>query len=176
MEIRDAIATDLPAIVAIYNATIASRIVTADLAPVTVASRQSWFEAHQPDRHPLWVMTDEPGAILGWLGFQPFYGRPAYAQTAELSIYVAAAQRRRGIGRILLERAIAHSPVLGLQTLLGFIFADNQPSLKLFQQFAFAEWGCLPRVANFEGVERDLVIVGRRLADEPFDQSAKRDQ
>jgi L-amino acid N-acyltransferase YncA len=162
MPIRDAIATDLPAIVDIYNATIASRIVTADLEPVSVASRWDWFQAHQPDRHPLWVITDGE-ATLGWLGFQPFYGRPAYAQTAELSIYIAPNQQRCGVGRTLLARAIAHSPDLKIQTLLGFIFADNHPSLRLFEQFEFAQWGCLPRVANFEGVERDLVIVGRRL-------------
>jgi L-amino acid N-acyltransferase YncA len=162
MQIRDAIAADLPAIVEIYNATIASQIVTADLEPISVASRWDWFQSHPCDRHPLWVMTDGE-EVLGWLGFQPFYGRPAYAHTAELSIYIAPSQQRRGIGRTLLTRAIAHSPALNIRTLLGFIFADNHPSLRLFEQFEFVQWGCLPRVANFEGVERDLVIVGRRL-------------
>jgi L-amino acid N-acyltransferase YncA len=163
IEVRDAIAADLPQIVAIYNSTVASRLVTADMEPVSVDSRRAWFEAHRADRHPLWVMVEDQ-EVLAWLGFQPFYGRPAYAKTAELSIYVAATQRRRGMGRQLLERAIAHAPHLGLQTLLGFIFADNQPSLQLFEHCAFQRWGCLPQVANFDGVERDLVIVGRRLS------------
>jgi L-amino acid N-acyltransferase YncA len=164
MQIRDAIAPDLPAIVEIYNATIASRIVTADMDPVSVESRWQWFQAHRPDRHPLWVMVDD-SEVLGWLGFQPFYGRPAYDQTAELSIYIAPSQRRRGIGQTLLQQAIAHSPTLGIRTLLGFIFADNVASVQLFQRFEFESWGCLPRVANFDGVERDLVILGRRLGD-----------
>ena len=38
---------DLPEIVAIYNSTIASRQVTADLQPVSVAEREAWFVAHQ---------------------------------------------------------------------------------------------------------------------------------
>lgn len=45
---------DLPDIVDIYNSTIAGRMVTADLEPVTVESRIPWFEAHQ-ENHLLFV-------------------------------------------------------------------------------------------------------------------------
>ncbi len=47
--------------------------------------------------------------------------------------------------------------------MLGFIFGHNEPSLRLFQRFEFETWGTLPRVAVLDGVERDLVILGRRL-------------
>jgi phosphinothricin acetyltransferase len=63
----------------------------------------------------------------------------------------------------LLELAIHRSPAFGIKTLLGFIFADNSPSLRLFEKFGFQRWGYLPAVAEFESLERDLVIVGRRL-------------
>lgn len=163
LNVRDAHADDLPAIVAIYNSTVASRMVTADTEPVSVASRQAWFEAHGPQRRPLWVAEDASGAIVGWLSFSDFYGRPAYGATAEVSIYLDAGQRGRGIGSFLLERAIEHAPSIGIHTLLGFIFGHNDPSLALFAQRGFARWGELPRVANLDGVERDLVIVGRRV-------------
>jgi L-amino acid N-acyltransferase YncA len=52
---RDATLDDLPAIVAIYNSTIASRQVTADLEPVSVESRLAWFLAHRLLVRPLWV-------------------------------------------------------------------------------------------------------------------------
>ncbi|MEP6686317.1 MAG: N-acetyltransferase, partial [Verrucomicrobiota bacterium] len=51
-------------------------------------------------------------------------------------------------------------PRLGLKTLLGFIFAHNDASLRLFEKFGFHRWGVLPRVAELDGVERDLIIVG----------------
>lgn len=162
MNLRDAIEADLPAIVEIYNTTIPYQIVTADLEPVTVESRLDWFRAHTPHFRPLWVLEAE-GKVVAWLGFQSFYGRPAYATTAELSIYVSPGYRQKGIGRILLQQAIAHSPNFGIKTLLGFIFAENQPSLRLFEQFGFQRWGYLPKVAEFGTVERDLVIVGLRL-------------
>ena len=161
MQIRDAVEADLSAIVAIYNATIPSRMVTGDLEPISVTSRLEWFHHHQPTAYPLWVMEIE-GQITGWLGFQPFYGRPAYRGTAEISLYVSQHYRRQGCGRQLLAKAIEDSPRLHLHTILGFIFGHNLPSLRLFEQMGFQQWGYLPQVANLDGVERDLVIVGRR--------------
>lgn len=163
MTIRDATEVDLAAIVAIYNAAIPGRMATADMEPVPVASRRNWFRAHSSHRRPLWVAV-ENGAIVGWLSLQSFYGRPAYHATAELSVYVSPHRTRTGIARALMTRAVEQAPRLGLTTLLGFIFGHNEPSLKLFEQFRFERWGILPRVAELDGVELDLVIVGRRLA------------
>jgi L-amino acid N-acyltransferase YncA len=156
---------DLPLIVEIYNSTIASREVTADTEPVTVASRQQWFDDHHPERRPLWVIqasgTDQ---VLGWMSYSNFYGRPAYSGTAELSIYIAEAARGQGIGRYCLEQAIAYAPSIAVHTLLGFIFGHNVPSLALFNKFGFDTWAHLPRVANLDGIERDLIILGKRVA------------
>jgi L-amino acid N-acyltransferase YncA len=160
--IRDAVEADLPAVVAIYNASIPGRLATADTEAVSVESRRPWFRAHAPGHHPLWV-TERAGAVVGWVSFQPFYGRPAYQATAEVSVYVLPGHHRRGIGRALLTEAIRRAPELGLRTLLGFVFAHNRPSLGLFETLGFAEWGHLPRVAELDGVERDLLIVGRRV-------------
>ena len=153
---------DLPQIVEIYNATIPSRMVTADTAPVSVESRLSWFEEHTPSHRPLWVIEIE-SQIAAWLSFSNFYGRPAYSKTAELSVYVHEAFRKKGLASHLLRQALAEAPALKVDTLLGFIFGHNHPSLSLFSEFGFSRWGELPRVAELDGIERDLVIVGRRV-------------
>ncbi|WP_223067405.1 GNAT family N-acetyltransferase [Paenibacillus caui] len=160
--IRDALRSDLDRIVEIYNSTIPSRQVTADLEPVSVESRIPWFEEHSPEHRPLWVLTQD-GQVAAWISFQSFYGRPAYLGTAELSIYIAEEYRAKGYGSILVAQAIKKCPELGIHTLLGFIFGHNEPSLALLRKFGFASWGRLPKVANMDGVERDLVIVGRRV-------------
>ncbi|WP_435921039.1 N-acetyltransferase family protein [Paenibacillus sp. DYY-L-2] len=160
--IEDAHLADLPEIVAIYNETIAGRMVTADLEPVTVESRMRWFEEHSPDFRPLWVMRSE-GRVVAWISFQSFYGRPAYLATAEISIYISGAFRGKGIGSILLKKAIEACPQIGVKTLLGFVFGHNEPSLALLHKFGFEDWALLPRVANLDGVERDLIILGRRV-------------
>lgn len=161
---RLATLTDLPAIVAIYNSTIASREVTADLEPVSVESRLAWFHEHVPERRPMWVVDSPEGEVVAWLSFSDFYGRPAYSGTAEVSIYIAPSWRGQGLGRRFLEAAIAHAPHLQVHTLLGFVFGHNQPSLALFRAFGFSEWANFPRVANLDGVERDLIILGKRVA------------
>ena len=63
----------------------------------------------------------------------------------------------------MLRRCIEHAPQIGVTTLLGFIFGHNELSLRLFQKMGFQRWGHLPRVAVLDGVERDLIIVGRRV-------------
>ncbi|KQV61355.1 GNAT family N-acetyltransferase [Duganella sp. Root336D2] len=156
---------DLPAIVAIYNSTIASREVTADTEPVSVASRLAWFNEHQPERRPLWVI-EEGGrdGIIGWISYSNFYGRPAYSGTAEVSIYIDETWRGKGVGRYALQEAIDFAPQVNVHTVLGFIFGHNKASLALFEKFGFETWAKLPRVANLDGIERDLVILGKRVA------------
>jgi L-amino acid N-acyltransferase YncA len=164
--IRDARESDLARIVAIYNEAIPGRLATADTEPVTLVSRLPWFREHTPGRRPLWV-AERDGVVAGWLSFQSFYGRPAYAATAELSVYVTAGAHRRGIARHLLARALERAPTLGLATLVAFVFGHNAASLRLFEGHGFARWGHLPGVAQLDGVERDLVILGRRVAADP---------
>src|ERR1700674_66175 len=159
---RDALPEDLPRIVDIYNETIPSRMVTADLSPVSVESRRAWFAEHTAQRRPLWVV-EKAAQTVGWLSYQSFYGRPAYSVTGEISVYLDAQHRGRGLGRIVLQRAIDYAPHLGLRNLLGFIFLHNAPSLALFEGFGFARWGTLPDVAELDGVRRTLVIVGLAL-------------
>ncbi len=166
MAVRHRIAQrdDLSQIVEIYNATIPTRMVTADTEPISVESRIASFEEHSPDRRPLWVVEDQ-GRIAGWLSFSSFYGRPAYSKTAEVSVYIHPSCRRQGLGSYLLTQAIAHAPILKIDTLLGFIFGHNEPSLSLFERFGFLRWGELPKVATLDGIERDVIIVGRRVGD-----------
>jgi phosphinothricin acetyltransferase len=160
---KDATFDNLPKIVEIYNSTIASRMVTADTEPVTIESRVEWFKKHQPQR-PLWIVNNEQNNIVGWVSFQRFYGRPAYNATAEISIYIDEKERSKGLGKQILEYSINAAPGFGIKTLLGFIFAHNEPSLKLFRHFGFEDWATLPDVAILDGVERSLKILGKRVA------------
>ena len=164
MAVRHRIAQrdDLIQIVEIYNATIPTRMVTADTEPISVDSRIAWFEEHTPDHRPLWVVEDQD-RIAGWLSFSSFYGRPAYSRTAEVSVYIHESCRRRRVGSYLLTQAVAHAPMLKIDTLLGIIFGHNEPSLSLFERFGFLRWGELPKVATLDGIERDVIIVGRRV-------------
>jgi phosphinothricin acetyltransferase len=158
--IRDAVEADLPAIVEIYNATVPTRMVTAELEPTTVETRLPWFREHSPEQYPLWV-AESDGRVIGWLKFKKFLPRCAYRGTAEISVYVDEKFRRRGVGQRLLEQAIRRAPSLGITALVGLIFGHNEPSLKLFELLGFERWALFPGVAQLDGVERDLVAMGQ---------------
>jgi len=160
---RDALIADLPRITEIYNSTIASRLVTADTELVTVESKKPWFENHNSATRPIWMLENEQQEIVGWVSFQSFYGRPAYQGTAEISIYLDPNYRSQGLGKYILQHCIAEAPKMGIKTLLGFIFAHNTPSINLFKKFQFEEWALLPNIANLDGIERSLSIMGLRV-------------
>ncbi len=162
VEFINASVEDLPKIVSTYNSTVASRLVTADLEPVSVESKLAWFNAHSSDKRPLWLVTLD-GKYAGWLSFNSFYGRPAYDGTVEVSIYLEESARGMGLGKICLQKAIEVSPSLNIHSLLGFIFGHNKPSLKLFYQFEFEKWAHLPEVANMDGTMCDLIILGKKV-------------
>ncbi len=153
---------DLPKIVKTYNSTVASRLVTADLEPVTVESKQAWFDAHTPNRRPLWIVEVD-GTYAGWMSFNSFYGRPAYDGTVEVSIYLEESTRGKGLGKACLQKAFDACAALNIKTLLGFIFDHNEPSLKLFYNMGFEKWAHLPKIANMGDAERGLIILGKRV-------------
>jgi phosphinothricin acetyltransferase len=157
--IRDAVEVDLPAIIRIYNATVPTRMVTAELEPTTVEARLSWFREHSPEQYPFWV-AESDGRVIGWLDFKRFLPRCAYRGTAEISVYVDENFRRRGVGKRLLQHAITRAPSLGITALVGLIFGHNERSLKLFERLGFERWAFLPGIAQLDGVQRDLVMVG----------------
>lgn len=164
VQIRLALAPDLPRIVEIYNASIPTRRSTADLEPVTVRSRVAWFAVHEPRRRPIWVAADPDGSILGWLSISDYYGRPAYHSTVEVGVYIAPEAQGRGLGARMLEHALAAAPELGIRSLLWITFADNDASIALASRFGFERWGLLPRVTELDGVRRDIEILGLELS------------
>ncbi len=160
--VRDATAADLPAIVAIYNQSIASGRSTADLAPISVESRRAWFAQFNPEKRPIWVATDpdsEEEKIVACIYLTSFYGgRAAYDQTAEVSLYIDQSYQNRGLGTALLTQMIAHCPQLGVTTLLGLHFDHNEATLRLNRKFGFEIAGHLPEIADIWGEKRGLLI------------------
>ena len=161
MNIRLAKQPDLAAIVAIYNATIPSRMVTADTEPVSVAEKQSWFAGHSGKR-PIYVV-EQDNQVIAWLSYSSFYGRPAYDGTTEVSIYIAEQAQGRGLGSELMRFAEQQAPELEIDTLVGFIFSHNTPSIQLFLKHGYERWGELPKVALLDGKKYSLTILGKHI-------------
>ncbi len=154
---------DLATIVEIYNSTIAGRQSTADLQPVSIASRQAWFDSHTGNR-PIYKLTNS-GEILAWGSFSDYYPRDAYRISAEISIYVRHDMRGVGVGKILLRYMIEQAPSLGIRNIIAVIFGHNHASIRLFESYGFERWGRLPGVCDLAGELADIVILGKPVKD-----------
>jgi L-amino acid N-acyltransferase YncA len=100
--------------------------------------------------------------VTGWCALSPISKRAAYAGVAEVSVYVGADFRGKGIGRKLLSQLIKESETNGIWTLQASIFPENHPSLTLHESCGFREIGRRKRIAKLNGVWRDTVLIERR--------------
>ncbi len=165
LTIRDATPADEAAIVAIHNASIPGRMASAYLEPVTVEQRRGWFDAHSPDRRPLWVVCDQQqaGDVIAWGCLTDYSPRPAYSITAEVSLYIAPERQGEGIGPWLMGKLMDACPGLGVERVVSLVFAHNQPSLRMHEKLDFEHWGLLPQVCDMDGERRDVIVLGKRF-------------
>jgi len=135
-----------------------------------VATGQATFETQAPSweewdggHHPFARLVGRlDGKVIGWGALSPVSRRRCYAGVAEVSLYIAAAQRGQGVGRRLLEAVIAESERHGVWTLQGATFPENSASLRLQQSCGFRIIGRRERIARLHGVWRDTILTERR--------------
>jgi phosphinothricin acetyltransferase len=102
------------------------------------------------------------GQVMGWAALSPVSGRCVYAGVAEVSIYVGASARGRGIGQALLAALVEESERAGLWTLQAGIFPENTASIALHRAYGFREVGRRERIGQMNGDWRDVVLMERR--------------
>jgi RimJ/RimL family protein N-acetyltransferase len=66
---------------------------------------------------------------------------PACAHVADLGLMVAAAWRRKGIGRAMLDEAVAWARASGVHKLELHVFPHNEPAIALYESFGFVREG-----------------------------------
>ena len=135
-----------------------------------LATGQATFETSAPTR-PEWDAGHLPFArigafandiLLGWAALSQVSKRQAYAGVAEVSIYVTASARGKGVGKELLRRLIVEAETNGIWTLQASIFPENEASMKLHQRHGFRTVGRRQRISKLNGVWRDTVLLERR--------------
>ncbi|QBP18598.1 GNAT family N-acetyltransferase [Acetilactobacillus jinshanensis] len=157
---RFAKSTDVPFITRVYNQNIPKRTVTADLTPASVTDELKSFKQHNAQR-PLWMIEDN-GQKAGYVSLESFYGRSAYHNTVEISIYIDNQFQHRGIGTQTLKYIAEQTKRLNIHTILAFIFSVNIPSQRLFKSAGFEIYDHLPKVADMGNRIISLDILGKK--------------
>ena len=135
--IRLAEESDAEAISAIYNHYVRESTCTFDLEAESIQRRLEWLRAHD-DRHPVTVCSVDQD-VVGWASITRWHPRPAYAHTAEVSVYIHHRWHRRGIGRSMLTDLIVRAKAIGFHVLIGGVCTEQVASLKLHQSLGFIE-------------------------------------
>ena len=158
--IREAAASDAPAIAAIYNQGIADRGATFETEPRTVADIEAWILERA--RFPT-LVAELNGRVVGWARLSSYRTRACYAGIAECSVYLDRAARGQGAGRQLLEALILAARERGFWKLVSRVFPFNAASRALCRACGFREVGVYEKHAQLDGRWLDVVIVERLL-------------
>ena len=100
--------------------------------------------------------------VLGWAALSPVSARRVYAGVAEVSVYVAAAARGKGVGKSLLNALIQESEANGIWTLQAGIFPENAASVALHKSCGFRKVGVRRRIGKRGDTWRDVLLLERR--------------
>lgn len=163
MQVRPATRNDLPGILDIYNEAVLNTTASYDYEPRTMEHRVAWFETHEQQRLPIFVAADDSAQILGWSSLSRYHDRKGYQFTVENSIYVAAAHRGHGVGRVLLAPLIDSAREIGLHAIIAAIDADNEASVRLHARFGFVEVGHFRQVGFKFGRWLDVIYMERMI-------------
>jgi len=163
MKIRPAERDDLPQILEIYNEAVLNTTASYDYEPRTLEQRIAWYEDHLKNNYPMFVAQSlaEQGRVVGWSSLSAFHTRIGYRFTAENSIYVAADQRGKGIGKLLMPPLIEAAKGRALHAIIALIDAENEVSIRLHAQFGFEKVAHLKQVGFKFGCWLDVVYMER---------------
>jgi L-amino acid N-acyltransferase YncA len=134
------------AILEILNDAILHTTALYDYRPRPPESMRTWFDAKDRGGFPVLGLVDDDGKLLGFASYGTFRAWPAYKYTVEHSIYVAAAWRGQGLGKVLLREIISHARAQNYHVLVGAIDSENAISIRLHQQFGFEYAGTIRQV------------------------------
>lgn len=146
LPIRLAELSDAAAISEIYNHYVRTSTCTFHLEPETKEERVAWLRDHG-DRYPVTVCCEDD-KVVAWASLTRWHPRPAYDQTAEISIYIDHRYHRKGIGRRLLADLIDRATALGFHVLIGGACTEHTASMELQKALGFVEVARFTEVGN----------------------------
>jgi L-amino acid N-acyltransferase YncA len=133
---------------------------------------QKWDNTHRKDcrlvalepfkKDSEFVIPLEKLTVLGWAALSPVSTRRVYAGVAEVSVYVAASARGRGVGKALLQALVQESEANGIWTLQAGIFPENAASISLHESCGFHKVGVRNRIGKLGDTWRDVLLLEHR--------------
>lgn len=151
MEIRAGKSSDVPVITDILNYYIEHTDARFEEVPFTVENRLQWFNQFTVNsKHQLFVAIEDD-SILGFACTQPYRAIAAFDDTVEVTVYLAAEAKGKGIGSKLYSHLFSEIKDHGVHRVLTGIALPNDASVALDKRFGFREVGALNEYAKKNG-------------------------
>lgn len=99
--------------------------------------------------------------VVGWCDIRRKTHDAVFAHVGILGMGVLAAYRHQGLGRRLLEAALAQTDARGVERVELEVFASNTPAVALYESVGFVHEGRKQRAANLDGRFEDIVSMAR---------------
>lgn len=162
--IRDADDADLEGIRQIYNRAVTETTAIWNDTVVDLDDRRRWAAARRSHGYPV-IVAEIDGVVAGYGSFGDFRAFDGYRATAEHSVYVGEAHRRRGVARAILAELEVRARACGKHVLVAAIEAENRASIDLHRAQGFVEAGRLPQVGRKFGRWLDLAFLVKILGE-----------
>lgn len=166
VDIRPARGTDAASIASIYGHYVRHSVLAVDVdSPPTARDWEQRLQDLAASGYPTLVAVDDRG-VVGYALLMPWLAKPAFAHTAEDSIYLAPPAVGAGLGRQLLARLLEDARAGGIREVIAVVAdGDHQGrrSRALHLAAGFHPAGRLQRVGRKHGRFTDVDLLQRPL-------------
>jgi phosphinothricin acetyltransferase len=145
--IRLAEESDAEGVRSIYAPVVRDTAISFELEPPSLEEMRQRIRSLR-DRLP-WIVCAEGPEIRGYAYADRFRTRAAYQWSAEVTVYVSATWRRRGVGQALYTSLLEGLRILGYRSAFAGIALPNPPSVALHEALGFRPAGIF-RAAGFK--------------------------
>lgn len=158
--VRLATPDDAASVAAIYEPVVQESAISFETEPPDVAEMRGRIEETLP-AYP-WLVCEGDG-VMGYAYAGPHRSRDAYRWSVDVSVYVAAAARRRGVGSALYESLFALLRSQGFVNAYAGVALPNPASVALHESLGFEPVGTYEGVGYKDGEWHDVSWWHRSL-------------
>ncbi len=169
MIIRHATPDDGSGCLEIYAPFVLDTAVSFEHDPPSLVEFQGRID--QINRTHAFLVAETAGEIAGFAYGGPHRARAGYMWSAEVSVYVAAPHRGRGLGGALYTALFALLEQQGYRTLLAGITVPNEASVGLHRSLGFEKVGIFRGVGWKAGAWQDVLWMSKPLVPPATDGS-----
>lgn len=145
LAIRPVVLSDASALAEIYNVYVRDTVITFEETPVSSDDMADRIQKRANDGLP-WLVVEQDKTILGYAYAAPWRERSAYRFSVEVSVYLDANQKQKGLGSALYQALFDTLEKTEVHAALAGIALPNDASIGLHEKFGMKQVAHLPEV------------------------------